>query len=409
MSTIPANTEVEQAILDEISKYVGGPNEVAPLGGLEAKLLQTGFLIGEIIDAMQSLQDEGSLAPGPSPGLIKITGAGFARLLTFQANKRRGLTDAWAAFATSAAGTVENLGVRAIIDISSRLFAGWGIMMRWVLRLVETGAEGEARCTDVMEIVRPDDLEDIADLGLTLAEAKVLQARVQQEISAAQAGGHAVRRPNCRSCGGACHLKDYRDRRIATLFGRVTVRLPRFRCAECSAGEAGVGWPLNCRSTPELDQLQAHLSALMTYRVAADVLEQMFPVDAGKSHETLRAHTLKLGEQLQDRAVIAPTTAATAIAISVDSTFIRSCEDGDRHLEVRVGNVETETGGRQVFGAVAKADTNIVELIRRHLAAVGQTDETELIGYGPRPYWPPPASPSRRSSTGSTLRCGYST
>ena len=53
--------------------------------------------------------------------------------------------------------------------------------MRWVLRLVETGAEGEARCTDIMEIIRPDDLGDIADLGLTLAEAKLLQARVQQE------------------------------------------------------------------------------------------------------------------------------------------------------------------------------------------------------------------------------------
>ena len=80
MSAIPANTKVEQAILDEISKYVGVPNEVAPLGGLEAKLLQTGSLIGEIIDAMQSLQDEGSLAPGPPPGLIKITGAGLAKL-----------------------------------------------------------------------------------------------------------------------------------------------------------------------------------------------------------------------------------------------------------------------------------------------------------------------------------------
>jgi hypothetical protein len=35
----------------------------------------------------------------------------------------------------------------------------------------------------------------------------------------------------------------------------------------------------------------------------------------------------------------------------LDSTFIRSCEEGEQHLEVRVGNVETETGGRQVFGA----------------------------------------------------------
>jgi len=71
----------------------------------------------------------------------------------------------------------------------------------------------------------------------------------------------------------------------------------------------------------------------MTYRVAAGVLEHMFPVDAGKSHETLRHHTLKLGERLQDRAVDKPATAA-AIAISLDSTFIRSCEDGERHLEV---------------------------------------------------------------------------
>jgi hypothetical protein len=34
--------------------------------------------------------------------------------------------------------------------------------------------------------------------------------------------------------------------------------------------------------TPELEQLQAHLCALMTYRTAADLLGQMFPVDAGK-------------------------------------------------------------------------------------------------------------------------------
>jgi hypothetical protein len=38
-----------------------------------------------------------------------------------------------------------------------------------------------------MEINRPDDLGDIADLGLTLAEAKRLLAGLQQEIVAVQA------------------------------------------------------------------------------------------------------------------------------------------------------------------------------------------------------------------------------
>jgi hypothetical protein len=98
----------------------------------------------------------------------------------------------------------------------------------WMLRLVQIGVEGEGPCTDIMEINRPDDLADIANLGLTLSEAKRLLARVQQEIVAAQAREHAVRRPDCSCCGGACRLKDYRDHAVSTLFGQVTVRLPRF-------------------------------------------------------------------------------------------------------------------------------------------------------------------------------------
>ena len=132
----------------------------------------------------------------------------------------------------------------------------------------------------------------------------LLLAGVQREIVAAQARAHAVRRPDCRCGGGVCRVKDYRDHAIATLFGQVTVRLPRFRCATCGAIEVGVDWPSHCRSTPELDQLQAHLAALMTYRTAADVLEQMFPVGAGNDQETLRRRTLTVGAALRDHAAM---------------------------------------------------------------------------------------------------------
>jgi hypothetical protein len=251
----------------------------------------------------------------------------------------------------------------------------------WIVRLVKIGADGEEPFADVMKINRPDDLGDIANLGLTVADGKQLLAGLQQEIVAAQARSHSVRRPECRNCSGVCHVKDYRNHAVATHFGQVTVRLPRFRCAGCGGIEAGVGWPSHCRSTPELDQLQAHFSALMPYRVAADVLKQVFPVDAGKDPETLRRHTLKIGAALRNDAVTKPKTAAAAIGVSVDSTFIRGCEDGERHLEVRVGNVETETDGRQVFGAVAKTDTNIEVLIRRSLDAVGRTEDTVLTAF----------------------------
>src|SRR3954465_15721701 len=251
--------------------------------------------------------------------------------------------------------------------------------MGWVLRLVETGIEGPLGSVDVLEIDRPGNLDDLADLGLRLPDGKQLLSQVQQAVVAAQCRDHAAQRPACRACGAACRVKDYRPRRIATLFGMVTVRLPRFRCAGCRGDQAGIEWPPQCRSTPEFDQVRAQFSAFLPYRVAAGVLQQLLPLEAGP--ETLRAQTLKVGEDLRDAAPAEPAPAAAAIPLSVDSTFIRSCEAGPRHLEVRLGNVETPDGARQVFAAVARTDTVIETLIQRGLAAVGHTDKTDLMAF----------------------------
>ena len=113
--------------------------------------------------------------------------------------------------------------------------------MEWILKLAAAGDGGP--CVDIMEISKPDDLDDIANLGLTLTEAKQLLARVQREISAAQAREHAVQRPVCPCRDEICRVKDYRDHAVATLFGQVRLRLPRFRCAVCGRIETGINWP----------------------------------------------------------------------------------------------------------------------------------------------------------------------
>jgi len=118
----------------------------------------------------------------------------------------------------------------------------------------------------------------------------------------------------------------------------------------------------------------------MPYRVAAGVLEYLLPVDAGLHHETLRGRTLQLGAELGDTAATEPAAPATAITLTVDSTYIRSCEAGPRHLEVRLGNVET-TGARQVFAAVATTATAIETLIQRSLTEVGHSEGTELTAF----------------------------
>ncbi|MEA2729916.1 MAG: hypothetical protein QOF70_4391, partial [Acetobacteraceae bacterium] len=79
------------------------------------------------------------------------------------------------------AGDRRETGGGSACRVFSLLFSdrGWGV--EWILRLAAAGGEGS--CVDIMEISKPDDLGDIANLGLTLAEAKQLLARVQCEIS----------------------------------------------------------------------------------------------------------------------------------------------------------------------------------------------------------------------------------
>jgi hypothetical protein len=107
----------------------------------------------------------------------------------------------------------------------------------------------------------------------------------------------------------------------------------------------------------------------------------MFPVDAATHPDTVRRHALKVGEALGECATTRPEVAASAVVVTLDSTFIRSCEQAERHLEVRVGNVETESGGRQVFGSIVRAGTDIKVLINRNLDAVGRSRETGLTAF----------------------------
>jgi len=134
-------------------------------------------------------------------------------------------------------------------------------------------------------------------------------------------------------------------------------------------------------TTPALDQQQAHLATFMTYRTAPDLPEQMFWVDAAKPPETVHRHALKVGEALGDCGTTRPEVTVSAVVVTLDSTFIRSCEQEEGGLEVRVGDVETESGGWEAFVFVVRAGTDIKILTDRNLDAVGRTGDAELFAF----------------------------
>src|SRR4051812_30941013 len=143
-------------------------------------------------------------------------------------------------------GDRREIGGATAVGYFRARFLTEGGYVAWVLRLVEIGAEGEGSCADVVEISRPDGLVDIADLGLTLAEAKLVLAGVQREIVAAQARDHAVRRPGCRHCEGVCRVKDFASTRSPRCSAKSRSGCPA--SAVLAAARPGQAW--NGRRTP---------------------------------------------------------------------------------------------------------------------------------------------------------------
>ena len=137
---------------------------------------------------------------------------------------------------------------------------------------------------------------------------KQLLALVQQAIVTAQSRDHALRRPDCRTCAAPCQVKDYRPHQIATLFGQVTLRLPRFRCAGCGGAEAGTtGRHIAARHLNSTRSGRSFPPACLTGSPLA-CSNTSLPIDAGSDPETLRA-TLKVGGPCRYRRDRAPGNA----------------------------------------------------------------------------------------------------
>lgn len=141
-----------------------------------------------------------------------------------------------------------------------------------------------------------------------------------------------------------------------------------------------MAWPSHVRSIPELNRLRTQLRH-DDLSDGGQVLAQLFLLDAGADPETLRRHTFETVERLPRQVAKKAPPGAEAIIVSSVSTLIRSGKDGERHLEVRVDNVETASRRRQVLGAVTQTDTDPAVLIRHGLGAVGRTVDTALTAF----------------------------
>jgi hypothetical protein len=231
-------------------------------------------------------------------------------------------------------------------------------MMRWTVRLEARTDQGEVATTELVTIERPVVNGTLVDLGLALAEAKAVLAKLQASMVQSQAGEYAACHRICPQCRVPQPLKDRRTRRLQTLFGTVEVEAVRFRVCRCrpSAPMAAMVFSpvcalLTARCTPELERVQAELGARTSFREAARILEALLPASPA-NHESVRTrtHAVALRLEVADRqaaaAVVAGDTAAADTGrpvVMLDGAYLHAVPNHRvRNFEAICGKVEHE-------------------------------------------------------------------
>src|SRR5215218_2962087 len=242
-----------------------------------------------------------------------------------------------------------------------------GGVMRWRVVLELAGADGARQVHEVGAGERPPTGHTAATLGLGLAESKAILAALQRHLVTAQVDEHCRDRRRCDRCGARRPLKDWRPRRLASLFGVVAVRAPRFgpcRCGvACRRSLTPAAEIMPDRCTPEYERVVAAMGAALPYRRALALLGEFFPLGDEPAVETTRQRTLQVGARLEHAALASPQPAVAApeagpIALGIDAGHVRSVRRYRvRSFEVFVAQASGTDGNAVVFASVpAEAD-----------------------------------------------------
>jgi hypothetical protein len=170
-------------------------------------------------------------------------------------------------------------------------------------------------------------------------------------------------------------LEQYRLQNFQTLFGTVSLRVPRL----VNQGPIESVLPTSCgaRSTREFDNLRNKLSAWMSFRSAMALLGEMYPIEDGKSAQTAMRQ-IAIAAERQDNALPCDVSLDDArIALPLDTTFVRArATDEHRSLEILAGAVSQGAEPIRYFAAPFKQKDSCVRLGRAAIAACG-TGEIE--------------------------------
>jgi hypothetical protein len=140
-------------------------------------------------------------------------------------------------------------------------------------------------------------------LGMTLAEGKTILREIQRVVVERQVAECLEPYQHCSTCGQPQRGKGQHDLSMRTVFGKMAIPSPRIVYCDCQPHETKSFSPLTQllpeRTTPEMLFLETKWSALMSYGVTANLLQEVLPMDSPLHASTIREHVFRVAERME--------------------------------------------------------------------------------------------------------------
>jgi hypothetical protein len=173
--------------------------------------------------------------------------------------------------------------------------------MNLQIRLVAIADNGQEQVYEIASLQRTE--LQLETLGLTLAEGKTILREIQRVVVERQVAECLEPYRHCAACGQPQRGKGQHDLRMRTVFGKMTIPSPRIVYCDCQPHETKSFSPLaqllSERTTPEMLFLETKWSALMSYGVTADLLQEVLPMDSPLHASTIREHVFGVAERME--------------------------------------------------------------------------------------------------------------
>ena len=173
--------------------------------------------------------------------------------------------------------------------------------MNLQIRIVAIADNGQQQVYEIASLQRTE--LKMETLGLTLAEGKTILCEIQRVVVERQVAECLEPYRHCSACGQPQHGKGQHDLPMRTVFGKMTIPSPRIVYCDCQPHETKSFSPLAQllpeRTTPEMLFLETKWSALMSYGVTSDLLQEVLPMDSPLHASTIREHVFRVAERME--------------------------------------------------------------------------------------------------------------